>query len=129
MRALLGKGRIVDDPSLDRPMALDLRQHHLLHFAEDLLVRPAPFADKMQKRLVLRCRSLRRRHRRHRLHALAFARHHQAQAIVAQRSRSIRVPNDAHKPLDIGRKATFNALSSKIHPSPHVLKNESSQAS
>jgi hypothetical protein len=31
-----------------RPMALDLRQDHLAHRGQDLLVRPASFTDKMQ---------------------------------------------------------------------------------
>ena len=51
---LLGKARVVDDPRLDRPMALDRRQHHLAYFGQDSLVRPSRLADKMQQRLMLR---------------------------------------------------------------------------
>ncbi len=47
--ALLGKAGVVDDPRLDRSMALDLRQNQLADLAQDLLVRPAPFADEVQK--------------------------------------------------------------------------------
>jgi Nucleotidyl transferase AbiEii toxin, Type IV TA system len=73
------KAGVVDDPGLDRPLPIDRGQHHLPH----LLVRPAPFADEMQQRLMLRRRPLRCRYRRHRLNALAFAGHHQPQAIIS----------------------------------------------
>jgi len=126
MRALLGKASIVDDPCLDRPGPFDRRQHHLPNFAENHLVRPAPLADKMQQRLVLRSRPFRCRHRRHRLHALAFARQHQAQAIVAQRPRPVGVTNHAHKPLDIGRKTRFTrSRPSTIHHSPRRCESQS----
>ena len=36
---LLGKTRVVDDPRIDRPMALDCWQHHLAYFGQDSLVR------------------------------------------------------------------------------------------
>jgi hypothetical protein len=32
MLALLGEGRVIDDPGFDRPVALDLRLHHLADF-------------------------------------------------------------------------------------------------
>ena len=119
MPALLGKARVVDDPGLDRPMPLDLRQHHLAHLGQDLLVRPAPFADKMQQRLMLRRRPLRCRHRRHRLYALALARHHQANAVIPQRPGPVRMADHAHKSLDIRRKSRFTVIRYwVIHLSP-----------
>ena len=63
--------------------AKQFKQHYLPHLRQHLLVRPAPFADEMQQRLMLRRRPLRCRYRRYRLNALAFAGHHQPQAIVA----------------------------------------------
>ncbi len=73
----------------------------------------------MQQRLMLRGRAPRRRDRRHRLYALALTRHHQSQAIVLQRTRTIRVPDHAHKPLDIAREPRFNILRFlQTHPKP-----------
>ncbi len=108
MPALLRKAGIIDDPGLDRPLPLDLRQHHLAYLGQNRLVRPMSLAHKMQKRLVLRRHPRRRRYCRQRLHALALTRHHQPGAIVPQRLRTIRVPNHAHKPLDILSKSRFN---------------------
>jgi hypothetical protein len=39
---------VVDDPRIDRPMALDCRQHHPAYFGQDSLVRPRRLADEMQ---------------------------------------------------------------------------------
>ena len=122
MRALLGKACIVDDPRLNRTVTLDLGQDQLAHFAEDHLVRPAPFADKMQKRLMLGGHPRRRRHGRNRLDALALTGQHQPRAIVAKRLRSILVPNHAHKSLDIRDKPRFTALQPLAsHPQPSPL--------
>src|SRR5258708_5194267 len=119
MLPLLGKARVVDDKGLDRPVTLDLRQHHLTHLAQHIVVGPTPFTDKMQQRLMLRGRAPRRRDRRHRLYALALTWHHQSQAIVVQRTRAIRVPDHPHKPLDIARKPRFNILPFvETHPKP-----------
>jgi hypothetical protein len=63
----------------------------------------------MQQRLTLRSRSFRRRHRRHRL-TLALARHHQANAIVAQRPGAIRVADHTHNPIDKRRKSRFTIV-------------------
>src|ERR1700756_194119 len=49
MPSLLGKARIIDDPSFDRPVAFDVRQHHLPDFGQNLLVRPVALTDKMQQ--------------------------------------------------------------------------------
>ena len=119
MLALLGQACVVDDPRLDRPILLDFRQHHLTHLAQHRVVRPAPGANKMQQRLMLRSRAFGRRHRRHRLHALALTRQHQPQEIVMQWTRAIRVPDHAHKSLDIALKPRFNVLrSGDTHPKP-----------
>jgi hypothetical protein len=127
MPSLLGKARIVDDPRLNRPVTLDLWQHHLTHLGQDLLVRPGSLTDKMQQRLMLRSRTSRRRDRRHRFYALAITRQHQAQAIVAQRISPIRVADHAHKTIDIAPKPRFNVLRSvQIHPQPPKPKWESS---
>jgi len=40
MLPLLGKARVVDDPRLDRPITLNLRQHHLTHLAKHRIVGP-----------------------------------------------------------------------------------------
>src|ERR1700674_2708615 len=122
MPSLLGKARVVDDPGRDRSMTLDLRQHHLANLGQNRLVRPSPLADKMQQRLMLCRSSPRRRDRSHRLNALALTRHHQAPAIVAQWPSPIRMPDHAHKTLDIVRKPRFNALrSAENHPNPLYL--------
>jgi hypothetical protein len=83
-------------------MLLDLRQHHLAHLGQNLVVRPMALAHKMQKRLMLGRHPRRRRHRRQRLHALALAWHDQSGAIVPQRLRAVRMADYADKPLDIG---------------------------
>jgi hypothetical protein len=113
---LLQETGVVDDPRLDRPVPLHPRQHHLAHLGQNRLVRPTPFADKMQQRLMLRRHPRRRRYRSDRLHAFAFTRHHQAHAVVAQRPSSVLVANHAHKALDILSKSRFTAIgSSMIH--------------
>jgi hypothetical protein len=38
--ALLGERRVIDNPDLDRAVTLDLRDHHLTHPGQHLLVRP-----------------------------------------------------------------------------------------
>ena len=47
--ALLRETRVIDDPGLDRPMPLEFRHNHLPHLGQNLLVRPAAHADKMQQ--------------------------------------------------------------------------------
>src|SRR5437773_2133853 len=93
MPTLLGKAGIVDDPGHDRTVPLDLWQYHLAHLGQHLLVRPLSRADKMQQRLMLGGRAIRRRDRRHRLNALALARHQQAGAIMPQRFLAVLVVN------------------------------------
>ena len=117
MDALLGKGRVVDDPRFDRTLPLDRGQDHLPHLGQNRRVQPTPFPDEVQQRLMLGRRSPRRRHRRYRLHALAFARQQKSRAIIPQRLGPVRVTDHADKPLDIGRKPRLAALSPKIHPS------------
>src|SRR5260370_18215825 len=101
MPSLLGKARVVDNPGLDRSITLDRRQHHLTHLAQHIVVRPTPLTDKMQQRLMLRCRPLWRGDGRHRLYALALTRHHQSHAVVVQRTRPIAVSDHPHKPPPI----------------------------
>src|SRR5260221_3945263 len=107
MPALLRKASIIDDPGLDWPPPLYLRQHHLAYLGQNRLVRPMSLANKMQKRLVLRRHPRRRRYRSHWFHALALTRHHHAGAIVPQRLGTVCMPYHAHKPLDIRRKSRF----------------------
>jgi hypothetical protein len=57
----------------------------------------------MQQRLVLGRDPGRRHYRRDRLDALAVARQQQAQAIITQRRRPIRMPDHLSERLDIGR--------------------------
>src|SRR5262249_62199101 len=102
---LLGAARVIDDPHLDRPVALHRGQHKLAHLAQHLLVRPLRLADKMQQRLVLRRHTLGRRYSRHWLNALALAGHHQTYAIIPQRCCPIRMPEYARKSLDISGKS------------------------
>jgi hypothetical protein len=119
MPTLLGKAGIVDDPGHDRTVPLDLWQYHLAHLGQHLRVRPLSLTDKMQQRLMLGRRAIRRRDRRHRLHALALARHQQPGAIMPQRLLAVLVTNHARKPLDISRKSRFTVVSSLvIHLSP-----------
>src|SRR6202022_4872132 len=114
--SFLGKTSVVDDPRLDRSVMLDLRQHHLAHLGQNLRVRPRRLTNKMQQRLMLRCCPRWSSHRRHRFDALAFARHHQPQAITPQRPRSIPVSDHSRKTLDISRKSRFTIIRS---PSAH----------
>src|ERR1700756_1310370 len=85
MRALLGKARVVNDPGLDRAVTLDRRQDHLSHLGQKPFVRPAPFADKMQKRLMLSGNPRRRRHGCDRLDPLSLTRKPQPGAKIAPR--------------------------------------------
>jgi hypothetical protein len=101
MPPLLGKARVIDDPSFDRPVALQLRQYQLADLGQNLLVRPVAFTNKMQQRLMLGRSPFRRRNRRHRLDTLALARHHEPHAIIAKRSGPVRVPDHARQALDI----------------------------
>src|SRR5258705_5386341 len=48
MLALFGQAGVVDNPGFDRPVTLDLRQHHLAYLGQHLLVRPPRPPDKMQ---------------------------------------------------------------------------------
>ena len=98
---LLGKARVVDDPCLDRVVSLDLRQHHLAHFGQDVVVQPLALADEMQQRLMLGCDPRRSRQRRHRLDALALGGHDEAHAIVAQWSNPIGMADHTRQPVDI----------------------------
>jgi hypothetical protein len=117
--SLLGKARVVNDPSLNRSATLDLRQHQLANLGQDPLVGPSPLADKMQQRLVLGRSSLRRRDGSHRLNTLTCVRYNQARAIVTQWPHPIRVPDHAHNTLDVPRKSRFNLLrSTDNHPNP-----------
>ena len=97
MSSFLGKAGVVDDPSLDRPVRLDGGQRHRPNLGQHRLVRPAALSDKMQKRLVLRRRPLRRRSRRERLHALALAGQQKPSAIITQRLCPVGVADHAHK--------------------------------
>src|SRR5262249_14670251 len=127
MPSLLRKARIVDDPGLDRSITLDRWQHQLAHLAQHLVVRPSSFTNKMQQRLMLRRRSLRCRDCRHRLYALALTRHHQSYAVVVQWRCPIRMPDHAHKPLDIAHEPRFNVLRFvETHPKPLTFQPESS---
>jgi len=122
VRSFFGKARIVDDPGLDRPVALDLGENHLADFDQDLLVRPRRVANKMQQRLVLGRHPGRRRHRRHRFHTLAFPRQHKSQTIIPQRPRPIGVAKNACYPIDVSRKSRFTGFSSVTHSSSSCRK-------
>src|SRR6266852_5950718 len=85
-------------------------------------------SDQVQQRLMLGRRPRWRRPRRHRLDALAFARQHQSGAIIAQRTRPVRMTNNARKPLNIRRKPCFAVVAVlEIHLALHVPKSESLQ--
>src|SRR5215208_4993881 len=91
--AFLRKAGVVDDPGLDRAAAFDDRQGQLLDSAEHPLVRPRRVSDEMQQRLVLGRDPGRRRYGCDRLDALTIYRQQQAQAIITQRRRPIRMPD------------------------------------
>src|ERR1700736_4399063 len=62
------------------------------------------------------------------LFTLAFTRQHQTGAIIAQRPSSVRMTNNARKPLNIRRKSRFAVLAVlEIHLALHVPKSESLQ--
>jgi len=107
--ALLGKARVVDDPGLDRPAALERRQGQPAHLREHRLVRPGGLTHEVQKRLVLGGNARWSGDGRHRLHALALGRHEQPGAVVAERRGPISVADDAHQRLDERGKPCFAA--------------------
>src|ERR1700688_916961 len=117
MPSLLWQSGIVDNPRFDRAVTLDLRQNHLAHLGQNTLVGPAPFTNKMQKRLMLGGYPRRGRHGCDRLDALAPTSQHQPGTIIAKLLFAVLVPDHARKPLDICRKPRFTALKPlAIHP-------------
>jgi len=122
--ALLGEGRVIDDPDLDRAVPLDLRRCHLAHLGQHPLVRPGRVGNEMQQPLMLRRNLGRRRHRRHRFHALAAFRSYKANAIIVHRRRSIRVPDHARQYPDVllEPRCTIlrNLRSLATHINPHM---------
>ena len=112
MTAFLGKAGVVDD-----------RQGQLLYSAENPLIRPRRVGDEMQQRLMLGRDPRRRRHRRDRLDALAFSREQQAQAIITQRRRPIRMPDHRGEPIDIGGKPFLPVLAHAPSPQATLLKS------
>jgi hypothetical protein len=116
MTAFLRKAGVVDDPRFDRAAAFDERQGQFLYPAENPLVRPRCVGNEMQQRLVLGRDPGRRRYRCDRLDALTVARQQQAQAIIAQRLRPIRVPNHLGKRIDIGREPFLPVLAHAPFP-------------
>jgi hypothetical protein len=102
------------------PLPYD-RQGQFLYPAENPLVRPRRVGDEMQQRLVLGRDPGRRRYRRNRLDALALTRQQQAQAIIAQRHRPIRVPNHLGQRLDIGHEPFLPILAHAPFPQENAL--------
>jgi hypothetical protein len=108
--SLFGKARIVDDPGLDRPVALDRRQHQLADLGQHRDVRPRRVANEMKQRLVLRGDLRGCRHRRHGFDALALDRHQQPQTVIMHRLLPIGVAQHTSECLDIRGKARFTPL-------------------
>src|SRR5215831_950790 len=128
MPPLLGKARIIDDPSFDLSVPFNARQHYLTNLGQHLLIRPVALTDKMQQRLMLRCCPLRSRHRRHRLDTLPIARHHQPSAVIAKRFGPSRMSDHACKTINICRKPRrYVSRFCQTHLSLPMLKSESSQ--
>src|SRR5215471_19664464 len=128
MPPLLGKARIIDDPSFDLSVPFNARQHYLTNLGQHLLIRPVALTDKMQQRLMLRCCPLRSRHRRHRLDTLPIARHHQPSAVIAKRFGPPRMSDHACKTINICRKPRrYVSRFCQTHLSLPMLKSESSQ--
>ena len=75
----------------------------------------------MQQRLVLGRDPGRRRYRRDRLDALALTRQQQAQAIITQRRRPIRMSDHLGKRLDIGPKLFLPVLAHAPCPQDNAL--------
>src|SRR5689334_1011453 len=118
--ALLGKTRVVDDPRRNGAVHLNIRDRlctNALHYG---LVRPISLADKMQQRLVLCCRSRRRRQCCYGLDALALRRQQQARAIADHCRNTPSVPQHAGQIGKIGRKAAGAT------PAAHVVFHDSS---
>ena len=108
--ALLGKARIVDDPGLDGPGALDCRQDQVAHLGEHGRIRPRCLAHEMQKRLVLGRDPGRGRDRGDRLDALALGGHEQTRAVVAQGCGAVGVADDVDQRRNIGGKPHVTAV-------------------
>ena len=65
---------------------------------------------------------------RNRFNALALARHHQTQAVIAKRLGPVRMPDHTREPLHIGPKSRFTVIRSwQTHSSLPSLKCESCQ--
>jgi hypothetical protein len=102
MTAFLRTAGVVDDPGFDRAALFDDRHGQLLYLAENPLIRPRRVGSEVQQRLVFGRDPGRCRHRRDRLDAVAFSRQQQAQPIITQRRRPIRMPDHLGERIDIG---------------------------
>src|SRR5580700_4848495 len=128
MLPLLGEAGVIDDPRLDRPMRLERRKYDLAYLGHHLLVRPIRLVDKVEQRLVLGRGSSRRSHCRDRLHALAFTRAHQPNAIDMQRSSTRRMPDNPRNLLNVRSKPSLTLTNAvEIHRSLLASKCESPQ--
>ena len=115
----LGKTGVIDDPGLDRPVALDAGQHHLADLGHDGRIRPWRVGNEVKQRLMLRRHPRRRRDRGERLDALALARHQQPDAVIAQGLRPVRVTDHLHQACNILVKPGLTRLHRReIHLSP-----------
>jgi hypothetical protein len=93
--AALWKRGVIDDPCLDRSMALDLRENNFTHFGQDWLVRPRCIRNKVQQSLMLHPSLIRRGHCSDRLNAPAALCGKKADAVLKPPA----LPGDTYSPF------------------------------
>ena len=76
----------------------------------------------MQHLLILHQDARRRCHRRHRVHALTALSCQQAETIMTQRTRPVRMPDDARQRFEVRREAIYSIrYCVETHTSPPLL--------
>jgi hypothetical protein len=115
----LRKTGVINDPGLNRPVALDAGQHHFADLGHDSRIRPGRVGNEVKQRLMLRRHPRRCGHRGHRLDALAFSRHQQPDAVIPQRFGAVRVTDHLHQACNILVKPGLTPVHRReIHLSP-----------
>ncbi len=103
--ALLRKAGVVDDPRLDRPMALDHRQQLPLNRGQQSPIGPVGLGHEVVQGLMRGAHLGRIDTRRNRLDALTFQRQQEPRRVLTKRRLTIGVTKRCRKPLRVGVKS------------------------
>ena len=103
--ALLGKAGIIDDPGLDRALALDDRQDRGADLSQQRGIGPLTVGHEVVQRLMGGLNARRGDLGRHRLNAFARAREKETGAVGLERCDAIRMAKDVREGADVGGKA------------------------